>query len=209
MFWIDHVLFGVRDLDVAGDRLRERHGLASVPGGRHRGWGTANRIVPLGRSYVELIGIVDPETARANFPGGRLEEQTASGDRLIGWCVGTDRLDAVADRLGLQVDAGSRERPDHMTMRWRSAGFEAAMTREVLPFFISWQIAPAEHPGHMEAAHAMDVEDIGWIELAGNEREVLDWLDGGSELPIRFISGSPGVRAVGITTRGGDEIVLP
>jgi len=60
---IDHVVMAVRDLDDAGDRLLRDHGLASVPGGRHARWGTANRIVPLGEDYIELIGVVDGEQA--------------------------------------------------------------------------------------------------------------------------------------------------
>ena len=63
MLWIDHVVLACADLDVAAAHLLERHGLASVPGGRHPGWGTANRIVPLGGSYVELITVVDAEEA--------------------------------------------------------------------------------------------------------------------------------------------------
>ncbi len=47
---IDHIVWGVDDLDRAAAEVQERYGLASVPGGRHPGWGTANRIVPLGSS---------------------------------------------------------------------------------------------------------------------------------------------------------------
>lgn len=56
MLVIDHVVLGVQDLDVAGERLLSNHGLASVPGGRHSRWGTGNRIVPLGADHLESIG---------------------------------------------------------------------------------------------------------------------------------------------------------
>jgi hypothetical protein len=52
---MDHVIYAVDDLDAAASLMSDREGLASVPGGRHEGWGTANRIVPLGGSYLELI----------------------------------------------------------------------------------------------------------------------------------------------------------
>jgi hypothetical protein len=58
---IDHVVYAVRDLDAAAERFRRAYGLGSVAGGRHAGWGTGNRIVPLGDQYVELISVVDPE----------------------------------------------------------------------------------------------------------------------------------------------------
>ena len=56
---IDHVLYAVRDLDEAASRLATEWGLATSDGGRHPGHGTANRIVPLGSDYIELIAIVD------------------------------------------------------------------------------------------------------------------------------------------------------
>ncbi len=66
---IDHVLFAVRDLDAAGRDMEMRHGLASIEGGTHPAWGTANRIVPLDDSYLELIAIVDPDKAAESVFG--------------------------------------------------------------------------------------------------------------------------------------------
>ena len=63
MFWLDHVVVAVADLEQAAAVFLERYGLASYEGGRHAGLGTANRIVPLGREYVELLGVVDHEAA--------------------------------------------------------------------------------------------------------------------------------------------------
>ena len=60
---LDHVLIAVTELESAGEAFEERFGLASVEGGRHPAWGTANRIVPLGSSYLELVGVVDKAVA--------------------------------------------------------------------------------------------------------------------------------------------------
>ena len=46
---LDHLLIVVADLHAAVAEFESRYGLASVAGGRHTGWGTANRIVLLGR----------------------------------------------------------------------------------------------------------------------------------------------------------------
>jgi hypothetical protein len=54
---IDHVLYAVSNLDDAAARWAADFGLRSVPGGVHPRWGTANRIVPLGGAYLELIGV--------------------------------------------------------------------------------------------------------------------------------------------------------
>ena len=54
-FVIDHVIFGVVDIDAASERLREEHGLGSVAGSPHLG-GTNSRIVPLGpECFLELL----------------------------------------------------------------------------------------------------------------------------------------------------------
>ena len=63
MLRLDHVVYAAGDLDEAALRFRESFGLDSLEGGRHDRGGTANRIVPLGRQYVELVTVVDPEAA--------------------------------------------------------------------------------------------------------------------------------------------------
>src|SRR5829696_3110347 len=46
---LDHGLIAVADLAAAAREIEARHGLASVEDGRQPDWGTAPRIVPLGR----------------------------------------------------------------------------------------------------------------------------------------------------------------
>ncbi len=66
---LDHVLIAVGpDLVAAADEFEVCYGLASVEGGRHPGWGTANWIVPLGDSNLELVAVVDQvEAAESVF----------------------------------------------------------------------------------------------------------------------------------------------
>ena len=112
MIELDHVLIAVTDLDAAGREFEARHGLASVAGGRHPGWGTANRIVPLGDTYLELVAAVDTAEA-AGSPFGRWVAAAPSG-RPLGWAVRTQELDVIAGRLGLAGDHGlapTRGRP--------------------------------------------------------------------------------------------------
>ena len=66
---LDHIVIAVTDLDVAASAYNEDHHLASIVGGRHPGWGTANRIVPLGDAYLELIAVVDEGEAVESMLG--------------------------------------------------------------------------------------------------------------------------------------------
>jgi hypothetical protein len=188
---IDHVLYAVTDLDAAATRFEEDLGLFSIPGGPHPGWGTANRIVPLGPDYLELVGVVDREAAEASLFGRLVLD---AGDGLIGWSIGTDDLDRVANRLGLEIVRGKRKRPDGVRLTWRAAGIEEAMrSHGALPFFIQWEGPGELHPGGDHQAPG----GIGWVEVASDEARLGDWL-GGAELPVRFASEGSGITAASI-----------
>lgn len=203
---IDHVIYGVRDLEAAASRMKEEFGLGSVPGGRHPGWGTGNRIVPLGPDYIELLGVVDPSEAEQSEMGRLILAGVAEGDRSLAWCVATDDIEAVAARLDLSVTEGSRERPDGTVLRWRSAGAERAFTEPSLPFFIAWGVPAEQHPGRAVADHVARPRGIEWLEIGGDALRLNEWLQG-SALPVRVVGGPPGVLAVGIAAEP-DEVVL-
>ena len=163
---IDHVVWGAGDLDEAAGRLLERYGLGSVPGGRHPGWGTANRIVPLGRGYLELMAVVDPEEAARDPVGRALSRLLEDGDGLLMWCLATDDLDSTASRLGLAIQSKSRVLPDGARIGWRLAGLEVALREPWLPFFISWEVPPERHPGRMPVAHtALETDATLWASV--------------------------------------------
>jgi hypothetical protein len=204
---LDHVILGVGDVDRAGEELRQRYGLGSVAGGRHEAWGTGNRIVPLGSAYLEVMAVVDPAVARGTEFGRNLSAAVAGGDRFVGWSLRTDDLAAVAERLGLPMEEGGRVRPDGQTVRWRLAGRNAATPDAWLPFFIAWDIPPDAHPGRTETEHPAGPSGISWVEVAGDEARLKEWL-GGADLPVRILDDEPwGVRAVGIATTDGEVVV--
>jgi hypothetical protein len=203
---IDHVIVGVSDLDQAGPAFLDRYGLDSVEGGRHAGWGTANRVVPLGPDYLELLGVTDPAEAAASPTGQWLAAVLPEGDRPLAWAVSTDDLDGVASRLGVEVLPGERERPDGIVLRWRMAGVERAMSEPSLPFFISWDVPPELHPGRAAATHRVEPRGIGWVQVGGDEARVRAWL-GDADLPVRVAEGAPGLHAVGVAAAGGEIVV--
>jgi hypothetical protein len=207
MFRIDHVVLAVRDLEASAGRLWDEHGLRFAPGGRHPQWGTANMIAPLGNDYVELLGVVDEDVGSTSVLGRTLMELSADGDRWFSVCLADDDIDATAARLGLTVRPGARTRPDGSDVRWRGAGIEERGGELSLPFFISWDVPAALHPGAALAEHRVPVEGISWAEVGGDEARLRDWL-GGADVPIRVVDGDPRVYGVGIGLRDGGGVVL-
>jgi hypothetical protein len=203
---LDHAVIAVRDLDAAAGELEARYGLSSVEGGRHAGWGTANRIVPLGEAYIELITVVDEdEAARSAFGSWVATRIQREPGRPLGWVARTDRLDEVAGRLGLTVSAGSRPGRDGRLLRWRLAGVDEATAEPALPFLVEWgEGTPL--PGGAPVAHPAGAVELARLELDGDPDRVAAWL-GDHSLPITVRPGAPAVTAV-VLARGAEEIVI-
>ena len=198
---LDHVLIAVTDLEAAARDFESRHGLASVDGGRHRDFGTANRIIPLGSTYLELVAVVDAGAAAASSFGWWVDRGATDEGRLIGWAVRTSALDEIAGRLELPIRSGSRQTPAGIELRWRSAGIDEAIAEPCLPFFIEWEDG-VPYPGAVEAPRAT----IVGLVLEGNADRVAGWL-GEHTLPIRVIDGPAEVAAVVLSTPSG-QIIL-
>jgi hypothetical protein len=207
MFRIDHVVLAVADLETSAARLWEDHGLRFVHGGRHPQWGTANMICPLGRDYLELLGVLDRDVGMRTILGRTLMELARDGDRWFSVCLADAEVEDTARRLGLTLQPGARTRPDGIEVRWRGAGIEERDADLWLPFFIAWDVAPEFHPGATPAEHRIDAVGIAWAEVGGDRQRLDAWL-GGASAPIRVVDADPGVRAVGIRLAGGGEIVL-
>ena len=196
---IDHAIIGARDVEAVADRLWERHGLASLPGGRHPGWGTYNRIVPLAGAYLEIIGVSDENDALRDPMGRWLLAHTATGDPLMGWCCETADIEGVARRLDLALEPGGRELPDGSRLTWRLAGRDSALGAR--PFFIAWD-APTLRPGLLDAPHAVDVRGLARVEVGCTPAELDDWI--GEDVPARADGAGAGLRAVVIATGDGE-----
>jgi glyoxalase-like protein len=186
---IDHVLVAVVDLATAAREMEEHHGLASIEGGRHPGWGTANRIVPLGETYLELAAVVDEVEARQSVFGRWVASGANISGRPIGWAVRAHDIEQVGRRLGLTVRAGSRVTPNGDRLEWRAAGMEEAAAEGFLPFFIEWGAGTA-FPGHALVKHPGGTPVITRILIHGDADRLAYWL-GGHELPIVVTPGTP------------------
>jgi catechol 2,3-dioxygenase-like lactoylglutathione lyase family enzyme len=83
---IDHIIIGVNNLEQAATQFSQKLGLAVSGGGIHPTGGTANRIIVIGDTYLELIAIHNPAEAqqsmldRLAFHEGYLNFVLASND---------------------------------------------------------------------------------------------------------------------------------
>jgi hypothetical protein len=196
MLELDHVVIAAAELEAAAAVLEEQYGLHSLEGGRHPGWGTANRIVPLGGAYLELVAVVDEQEAAVTGFGRWVAAARPDPLRLLGWAVRTDALDAVAERLDLDVIPGSRTRLDGTVVCWRLAGTEHAALHPELPFFIEW--APGTS---LPGSAAADLR-IASLRVAGDPERLAAWL-GPNDLPLEVVEGPPGI--AGLVLLGGES----
>ena len=193
---VGNVILGVADLEAATERLQGL-GLDVVEGGRHERFGTRNRIVPLGDSYLELLTVEDRGRAERSEFGRSLLARTARGDRLTRWSIRTDRIDEVAAELDLEVDDRSRAHPDGRTLRWRSAGMAPSLRDPTRPFFMQWP--DADWPGHEPAGHHARLVSL---ELRVPDRSALRTWTLGMALPLVVTDGEPDLVAVQIEVSG-------
>ncbi len=163
---LDHVLVPATDLVASAKRFHHDYGLKAVDGGRHPGVGTANRIIPLGRTYIELIAVVDDAEAAAFPRSRRVAEAAALGLPFAAWAARTDDLDTLRATLSEKgwdlpaIRPGARTRADGVTLRWRTQELSSDLEPSVLPFLIEWQVPAGMHPGEADAAHPSGAGDI-------------------------------------------------
>jgi hypothetical protein len=197
---VDHVLLA-GDATQTSPVLPAPLDLEAYEGGRHPGWGTANSIIPLGDSYLELVTIVDEVEARASSFGRWVLESAERPGAAIGWAVRPYDIDATAIRLGLEISERSRVRASGDVVAWRSAGMDEASRRPWLPFFIEWRDA-SMLPGRVSSSGARPER----VELECDVNELDRWL-GAHSLPLDVRAGEAGVVAVAVQTPAG-RVVL-
>ena len=169
--------------------------------------GTANRIVPLGDAYLELVTVGDEEEAQTSVFGGWVAQALPAAARPFGWAVRTRRLDDVVERLELAVSSGSRVMRDGSLLRWRLAGIDCAAEEPTLPFFIEWADGTAL-PGSAPVAHPAGRASIATLRLAGDADRLADWL-GPNDLPVTVRAGPPGIATVTLAGAAGEITLDP
>jgi hypothetical protein len=162
---IDHLVIAVTDPDDAAAQLERVLGLAATNGGRHEALGTFNRLVWLGDTYVELIGVFDRALAERSWIGAPTLRMLAIGGGLATWAIATDTLEADLAALraaGSDLDdsmAGERLRADGAVVRWRVATPPLGPSEP--PFLIEHDPMSAEWTSADRAARSAQAHPLG------------------------------------------------
>ena len=146
---IDHLVLAVTDPDAAAVDLETRLGLTPGGGGRHEALGTYNRLVWLGDTYLELIGVFDPELAAGSWVGAPTLRALERGGGLAMWAIATDAIDHDTSALRARGSelaepaTGERRRADGEVVRWRLAA-APRLAPGLPPFLIEHDTGAAE-----------------------------------------------------------------
>ncbi len=168
---IDHLVIAVADPDAAVSALETTLGLLPGGGGRHDRLGTFNRLVWLGDTYLELIGIFDPELAATSWLGAPTLGSLASGGGLVTWAIASG---AIADdvralqELGSDIGEpvpGQRLRADGQVVRWLLAT-PPRLGHDLPPFLIEHDLTGAEWTPADRAAREADPGRLVLLEIA-------------------------------------------
>lgn len=199
---IDHIVFGVRDLAIAARRIWEDYGLEAQNGGDHSGAGTANMLIPVGRGqFIELLAVVNASSKHPIVPW--LLETLSGGDRLLQVAIRPDDLDATADRLGEPVRSVHRLTSEKQRVGFRLTGLRGAFGPDLLPFFVECTEGAEWREGERPPRHRVRADGVKWVELGSDESKVRTQV-GGDVLPFRFVSGRPGIVALGLDLDGSE-----
>jgi len=161
---LDHVIVGVRDLDLAAADYATLLGRAPSWRGDHPGWGTANALFRLENSYLELVAPSGDGPFGANLRA-RLDER---GEGPIGFALRTDDATACAaalrERGVAATDPIAGEGHDTATgavRRWRNVMIPgSAASRGIFVFGIE-QLSPPDALPVAQPAAAADAAIAG------------------------------------------------
>jgi len=213
MLKIDHVMLVCRNLYLTSEQLREESGLNFYEGGYFKGLGLAIKVVPLGnQQFLEIESVIDLEDGKDSRNGmcQHIFDTTRAQPRLAAWWVMPDDFDREVQRLDIEEWTGFRHRtrPDGSVTSSRVAPPTSDIMTKELPIWFTFSDM-ANHPGDVEVSHRVQPQGIAWLEIGGTAERLKDWLGPEmDQLPLRFVGGEPGIRALAVAVEGGAEIVI-
>ncbi len=142
---LDHIIIGVNDLEQATSIFSQKLGLAVSGGGIHPSGGTANRIIVIGDTYLELISVRTLAEAQQS-----MLERLAKGEGYLNFVLSSNDIEAdtaAMARRGVAVigpKAGQLKAPDGYTRGWSRTDVERPDLTQHYPFIIQHDSAGEE-----------------------------------------------------------------
>lgn len=159
---IDHALVGVADLEAA-HAAYSRLGFTLTPRGRHVGWGTGNYTIMFADTYVELIGIIDPNQHIHN-----LDEFLKNGEGLLNVALATDDANSAFEWLRTH-SANATEPQDLQRLLSLDDGEETLRFRNV---FLPADLTPGLHTFACQHLTPEKVRRSAWLSHPNGARGI-------------------------------------
>jgi len=134
---LDHIIIGVKDLDAATEIFRDKLGLVPSGGGIHPKGGTANRIIVIGDTYLELITVRTLAEAHAS-----IVERLAKGEGYLNFVLSSSDIQADSEAMkarGVSLvgpEKGSLKAEDGRVRGWTRTDIERPDLTQHYPFLI-------------------------------------------------------------------------
>jgi len=142
---LDHVIIGVRDLNAATTIFRDKLGLIPSGGGVHATGGTANRIIVIGDTYLELIAVLKPAEAQQS-----IVERLTKGEGYLNFVLTSNNIQVDSAALQARHVAtvgpkqGSLTAGDGRSRSWKRTDIERPDLTQHYPFLIEHDSAGEE-----------------------------------------------------------------
>jgi catechol 2,3-dioxygenase-like lactoylglutathione lyase family enzyme len=142
---IDHIIIGVHNLEQAASQFSQKLGLIPSGGGIHPSRGTANRIIVIGDTYLELIAVRDPAEAQQS-----MVERLAKGEGYLNIVLASDNIEAEGKAMrerGISIigpTPGELRSPDGRSRKWSRIDVEQPSLAQRYPFLIQHDSAGEE-----------------------------------------------------------------
>ena len=166
---LDHIIIGTHDLAAAAHTFEHKLGLVPSGGGVHPTGGTANRIIVIGDTYLELITIDRPQEAHES-----MRQRMEKGEGYFNFVLSSNDLVADSQTIKqrgvplLGPTPGELRSGDGRSRGWMSSHIERAILAQPYPFLIQhdstgeerrrrlagWN-TPPEHPLGVTRVHSV------------------------------------------------------
>lgn len=134
---LDHIIIGVDNLEAATETFSDKLGLIASGGGVHPEGGTANRIIVIGDTYLELITVRKPKEAQESMLA-----RLAKGNGYLNFVLASDDiLKDSAQMRGKGVPvigprSGELASSDGRSRAWQRVDVERPDLTQHYPFLI-------------------------------------------------------------------------